>query len=354
MIVHQILPNFSYGDAIGDDTLALQRIFRDLGHESEIYAGVIHPYLVGKASHWKWHRRVSNARNLLVYHFSVGSEIAEYLLDAPDRLALIFHNITPPHWFFGVSPHMTELASEGVEQLAMLKDKTEAAWADSEFNASILREIGYRNVSVLPIIFDFRRLMVRPDPIFVRQHASKQTTWLFTGRVTPNKCHQDIIRAFSVYKKCINPHSRLFLVGDVRNCWRYSDAMIDLVKTLGVPDVLFTGMIDDDQLAAAFRMSDLFICMSEHEGYCVPLLEAMHFDLPVIAFDAGAVSGTMRNAGILLRQKDPVVIAELAHTVLTDTALRAAVIERQRERLKQLEKMDFKALVGERMMELGI
>ncbi len=352
MKIHQLLPNFSYGDAIGDDTLAMRKILRELGHESEIFAGVIHPKLVDDAMHWKRYTEFSHPDNILIYHFSVGSEIIETLMTLPDRLIIIFHNITPPHWFFGISPHMTELAHEGMEQLAMLRDRVEIAWADSHYNAGILKDLGYRRIRVLPIIVDFRRLGILPNRVFRNQWRSSQKTWLFVGRVSPNKCHQDIIRTFGVYKSCLEPHSRLILVGDVRNCWRYADTMMALVKSMGISDVHFPGMIDDDELVALFEMADLFMCMSEHEGFCVPLLEAMHFGIPVMAYAAGAVPETMAGAGVLIHEKNPVTVAEVAHEIIGNDKLHQSMIEKQKIRFNDFVKTDFKGRVNELLTEL--
>lgn len=351
MKIHQMLPNFSYGDAIGDDTLALQKIFINLGNESRIYAGVIHPYLTDQACHYKMYPVTHESDRLLVYHFSVGSEIVDFINQIPDRLVIIFHNITPPEWFFGVSPHMVELAARGLQQLESLVSRCEIAWADSQYNADILVKIGFQNVHVLPIIIDFNRLNLPVNALFQRTYQSSLTTWMFPGRLTPNKCHQDIIKAFAVYQKCINPHSRLFLVGDMKNCSKYAQAMVDLVRKLGVSNVIFTGMIDDDELVTLYQMTDVFVCMSEHEGFCVPLLEAMYFHVPVIAFDAGAVSGTMGSAGILVRKKSPELVAELADKVINDVIFRTRIVERQDRRIKDVISTDYtckvRALLGE-------
>ena len=352
MRINQILPNFSYGDAIGDDTLALHKIFQNLGHTSRIYAGVIHPYLSEKAFHWKHYRQVSNENNILIYHFSVGSEIANYLYEIPDRLVLIYHNITPAHWFYGISPHMTELAAEGINQLKELKNRTEAAWADSEFNAEILRSLGYKNVRVLPIIFDFSRFEVQENRIFEEMYYHSGATWLFVGRVTPNKCHEDIIKAFAFYKNTIDPHARIMLVGDTKNCWRYTQNLLDIVKKIGISDIYFTGMIDDDELVSAFKMADLFICLSEHEGFCVPLLEAMHFELPIIAFRAGAVPSTLDGSGILINDKDPRLISEIAHMLNIDSSFRKSIIMHQLRRLNQIQDHDFSSHVEDLLEEL--
>ncbi len=353
MIIHQMLPNFSYGDAIGDDTLALRDIFRSLGHESRIYAGVIHPYLIDQSEHWKLYRRISQADHILIYHFSVGSEITDYLMTIPDRLGIIFHNITPAHWFYGISPQMTELAAQGMIQLRKLKDRTAFAWADSTFNAGILNDIGYRNVEVLPIIVDLSRLSLTPNRVFQTQFASRQRTWLFVGRVSPNKCHQDIIRSFAFYQRHLDPNARLILVGDVRNCWRYADAMSAMVRELGVANVIFTGMVDDDELVALYRMADVFVCMSEHEGFCVPLLEAMVFDVPVIAYKAGAVSETMGDAGIQIHDKNPAVIAEIADLLRRNPSFKEAVVRKQQNHLSAFLAMDMRQRVNELIGKLG-
>ncbi|MCD4652940.1 glycosyltransferase [bacterium] len=340
MIVHQILPNLSYGDAIGDDTLALKRIFRFLGHESRIFAGVIHNKLLDEAEDWSGYKEISSPDNILVYHFSVGSEITDFVMDLPDKIVLIFHNITPAHWFFGNSPHMTEVAAKGMQELIRLKDCVVTAWADSEYNASILRAAGYKDVHILPIIVGMERLGLQPDPIFTKQWQSSQFTWSFIGRMSPNKCHEDIIRAFACYKRYINPHSRLLLTGEYRNCWRYTQAMMQLVRGLGIGDVYFTGLVSDSELVATYKMSDLFICMSEHEGFCVPLLEAMHFDIPVVAYSAGAVPETMGGAGLLIDTKHPVEVAELVEEIRKNAEFRNRIISRQQDRLRTFRAMD--------------
>lgn len=351
MKIHQILPNFSYADAIGDDTLALRSIFRSLGHESRIFAGVIHRKLQDEAEDWSAYRKESDPGNILVYHFSVGSEITEYVMTIPDRVILVFHNITPAHWFFGNSPHMTEVAAEGMRELRLLHRRSLAAWADSEYNASILREAGYENVHVLPIIVEMNRLEGTPDPVFSRQWRSSQYTWSFIGRISPNKCHQDIIRAYAFFKKYIHPHSRLLLVGENRNCWRYMQDLVKLVRSLGTGDVFFPGMIDNPELVAAYRASDVFMCMSEHEGFCVPLLEAMHFEIPVIAYDAGAVRETLGGAGVLVDTKDPAVLAEFVDLIRCNRTLHDGIIEGQNHRLKQFLSTDLTNRVRELLAE---
>ncbi len=352
MNIHQILPNFAYGDAIGVDTLALKKILRSLGYNSNIYADIIHPKLQNEAIKRRYHKDQSDSKNLLIYHFSVGSEITEYVMSVPDRLIIIFHNITPANWFFGNSPHMTEVTAEGMDELIQLKDRCMVAWADSEYNASILREAGYDKVHVLPIIVEFSRLKIKADTVFKQQWSSPFFTWTFVGRLSPNKRHQDIIRAFAWYKQYLNPRSRLLLIGENRNCWRYTYSMTQLVKSYSIEDVVFSGSINDSELAAAYNLTDVFICMSEHEGFCVPLLEAMHFNIPVIAFDAGAVSETLGGSGLVLKTKNPVEVAELVELIRSNKSFRTAILAKQQKRLHEFCTTDMTVRIKKLLEEI--
>ena len=156
-----------------------------------------------------------------------------------------------------------------------------------------------------------------------RLYDDGRTNILFVGRVIPNKKIDDLIRVFALYQRLFDRHSRLLLVGDYRGHEKYYDRLQELVRERGAQDVVFTGPVDDDELRAAYSCADLFLCLSEHEGFCVPLLEAMAFDVPVVAFDTGAVRETLRGGGVLLRDKEPAAVAGLVRRVLTDDALRA-------------------------------
>jgi glycosyltransferase involved in cell wall biosynthesis len=172
---------------------------------------------------------------------------------------------------------------------------------------------------------------------------------LFVGRIIPNKRIEDLIGVFALYQRHVEPRSRLLLVGDYRGHERYYDRLQERVRRLGADEVVFTGHVDDDDLRAYYSAGDLFLCLSEHEGYCVPLLEAMAFGLPVIAYDAGAVAETLRGGGILLREKRPEVVAELIGRVHEDPALRAAVLGTQERALGAVRAIDFSALLQERL-----
>jgi glycosyltransferase involved in cell wall biosynthesis len=172
---------------------------------------------------------------------------------------------------------------------------------------------------------------------------------LFVGRVIPNKRIDDLIRSFAVFQRWLNPRSRLLLVGDTRGFERYLGRLRGLVRELGVEEVVFTGHVDDDELYAYYRLADVFLCLSEHEGFCVPLQEAMHFSLPVIAYDAGAVRETLHGGGLLLQDKRPELVAEILDRVTHGGALRRGVLESQARAIAGIRATDFGAVLAKRL-----
>lgn len=163
------------------------------------------------------------------------------------------------------------------------------------------------------------------------------TNIIFTGRVVPNKKQEDVIAAFDIYQKYYNPESRLILVGNPQLIPAYYASLKEYVKALGTENVVFTGHITFSAILAYYRSADLFLCMSDHEGFCVPLLEAMFFDVPVVAKNTSAVGETLGGSGILLPDSEPGMAAGVMNRILTDEALRKKVLDNQRERLKDFE-----------------
>ena len=156
---------------------------------------------------------------------------------------------------------------------------------------------------------------------------------MFLGRIAPNKKHEDIIAAFSCYKKNYDINARLFLIGSSEGMEAYRDQLNEYIDMLGVNDVIFTGKVPFDEILSYFKIADVFLCMSEHEGFCVPLVESMFFDVPIVAYASSAVPETLSSAGILLKEKDPLVTAGIIDRLLRDDDLREDVLNGQRKRL---------------------
>ena len=195
----------------------------------------------------------------------------------------------------------------------MLAPFTEMSFADSSFNEAELLELGYGKTQVCPILVDLEEYHIPPDPRTLdwlqsrREHSGSQ--WLFVGRVAPNKCQHDIVAAFAVYRRVFEPDARLTLVGGATSP-SYRHALDRLVHELGVAgNVDVVGSVSSGQLLAHWAVADVFVCLSEHEGFCVPVLEAMELGVPVVAYAATAVPETVGDAGLLLDDKDPLTVA---------------------------------------------
>jgi len=347
--VHQVLAALSYGDAIGNEALAIQKRLRAAGYESEIFAEGVHPRMAHQARPLWQYAAVSSPETVALFHFSIGSAAGRLIFHAPDRLVAIYHNITPAHFFLGFHPHLAGLCYHGRRELAAFAPRTELALGDSEYNRRELAAAGFARTGVLPIVLDLDVYAAAPSPVTRALYEDGRTNILFVGRMIPNKRIDDLIRTFAAYQKAFNPRSRLILAGDHRGHERYFARLDELVRELRVEEVVFTGHLEHDELMACYAVSHLFLCLSEHEGFGVPLQEAMIFGLPVIAFDAGAVAETLGGGGILLADKEPFAVAALVDRVLSDRPLREAVLRTQERAMAALRAVDFGALLLDRL-----
>jgi glycosyltransferase involved in cell wall biosynthesis len=349
--VHQLLAALTHGDAIGDEALAIQRHLRASGYQSDIFAERVHPRMGHLARPLWQYPEVSGPDTVCVYHFSIGSAAGRMIYHAPDRLVAIYHNITPARYFLGFHPHLVGLTHHGRRELSAFASRTELALGDSEYNRRELEDAGFRRTGVLPIVLDLARYRAPVSRVTTRLFADGRTNLLFVGRIIPNKRIEDLLASFAAYKRRV-PKSRLLLVGDYRGHERYYARLRERALALGLSlgeEVVFTGHVEHDDLLACYAAAHLFLCLSEHEGFCVPLLEAMVFGLPVVAYDAGAVRETLRGAGVLLPDKDPDLVAEVLWRLRPEGELRAPVLAGQQRALGELEGTDYGALVRERL-----
>ena len=347
--VHQLTAALSYGDAIGNEALAIQAHLRAAGYQSDIFAEGVHPRMAHLARPLWEYADVSSPDTVCLYHFSIGSAAGRMIFHAPDRLVAIYHNITPAHFFLGFHPHLAGLCYHGRRELAAFAPRTELGLGDSEYNRRELEDAGYARTAVLPIVLDLAAYAAPVSHVTRRLFDDGRTNVLFVGRMIPNKRIDDLIRVFAAYQRAFNPRSRLILAGDHRGHERYYARLQELVRAVRAEEVVFTGHVQQDDLLACYSVSHLFLCLSEHEGFGVPLVEAMVFGLPVIAYDAGAVAETLRGGGLLLADKDPLTVAALVDRVMTDGALRAAVLRTQERAIAEVRATDFGALLRERL-----
>jgi len=337
--IHQIVAGFVEGDAISNLALTLQGIFRGWGYDSEIFCPRRHitPKMRGRAKDIGEHRPLSHREHIVIFHFSIGSETIDYFKGLPDRKILVYHNITPGHYYRSLYDGRETILTQGRQELSSLAQTPDLSLADSSFNAGELMGAGFRNVKVMPIILNMDHLNCPPDRSIINRYRDGIKNILFVGRIVPNKRFEDLIKACHAYRLFVNRQVRLLLAGSYIDLERYLALLRNMVRELKLDNVLFTGHIKLDQLTAYYRAADLFLCMSEHEGFCIPLLEAMHFGVPILAYSAGAVPETLGGSGVLLREKDFPRIAELMDLLLNDAPLREGIIRRQRERLKDFD-----------------
>jgi glycosyltransferase involved in cell wall biosynthesis len=339
--VHQVLATLGYGDAIGHEVLGIQRVLREAGYESDIFVETAERFLEPLTRDYRELVDASHPDNLLLHHFAIGSKASRAAYALPDRMALIYHNITPPEYFLGVHRTLVGQCFRGRRELRAYADRCDLALGDSEFNRLDLEALGFPRTGVLPVVPDFSHLDREPNRFVADLFDDEWTNILFVGRVIANKKIEDLIRFFHAYHTQFNPRSRLLIVGMYNLFERYLAGLTHMTAELGLSHVHFTGHISNEELVAYYEIADLFLCASEHEGFCVPLIEAFYKEVPVLAYAATAVPSTMDGAGVLFTDKDPMHVAALMDAVVSNARLQDAIVDGQLAAVGRLQAKDF-------------
>ncbi|HET7295206.1 MAG TPA: glycosyltransferase family 4 protein [Vicinamibacteria bacterium] len=364
MRVDQWVPALHRGDAIGDSARLMRDAFRRWGFAADVYALELDTDLVGDGRPFcEW--RPGGADDVVILHYAVPSPLTAVLREQRARRILLHHNITPPEFFAGWDPEMVRICREGREALGSLVGHVELALGDSEFNRRELSEAGFERTGVLPIYLDFARYREEPSRVLRRQLADGRVNLLFVGRVAPNKRHEDLIRLAAYWRRFIDSNLRLLLVGKLprrrtgggeRLPRHYFDALQSLAYEEGftASEVVFAGHVPHADLLAYYAAAHVFVSMSEHEGFGVPLVEAMLMDVPVLAHSAAAVPFTLETAGVRFGAKRFDEAAEMAHALAFDAGLRAAVIAGQRRRLRAFAPEAVESLLRGHLASVGV
>ena len=346
--VHQIVAALSPGDAVCNEALVFQRLLRERGYRSEIYAFALAPEMAALGQPVsEYSKRPQSGDAVSILHFAIGNPAVQAVLARTEPIILRYHNITPYEFFVGFNGHLVGLCYHGARHLSAFASRTTLGLAVSEFNRLDLDRAGFARTAVLPLGMNFATLDEAPDPVVRARFEDGRKNLIFVGRVAPNKKIEDVIRAFCAYQRYVEPESRLFIVGEGRGFENYTRRLDELVSHLRIDEVVFTGAVSQAELNAYYRLSDAFLCLSEHEGYGAPLIEAMYFDFPVIAYDAGAVKETLGQGGILLTEKRPEEIAELLGMIVPEGPTRRAVLKTQSAALEKIRSVDFGALLDQ-------
>ena len=334
MIVNQWVPAAHKGDAIGDSARRVRDLLRTMGHESEIYALTIDEDMRQEARAFT--DAAARSGEITIFHYALPSPMTEAFASLPSGRVLQYHNVTPASYFAAYDPGLFRLAALGRSELATLAGRTDLALGDSEYNRAELESLGFDRTGVFPIAVDTARITRHSErPAIDRMLDDELVNFLFVGRIAPNKKIEDVIKLAEVYKRYVDAYYRFIFVGRFDVVPRYYAMIRALMAEYRLLDdrFVFTGPVPDEELAVYYRHAAVYISMSEHEGFCVPLVEAMAADVPVLAYAAAAVPDTLGGAGVQFAPKDLELAAELLGRLAFDDRLRAEVIAGQRRRL---------------------
>src|SRR5213083_727 len=303
---HQFNPVIAYGDAVGNDCLELQRIFWSAGVRSDLFAAEAKPEMRALTRSWDDLNLIQRRDGLLLVHHSIGTDTVPKVLASPARKAIVYHNITPGHYFAGLNDYLKSFAELGREQLKELAKAAEFGIADSEYNRKELEAAGLANTAVVPALVDWEDFDRPPDPEVARELADERTAILTVGQILPHKAVHDVVAAFAKYRET-DRTARLYLVGPTAMSGSYLDRVRGDIRRLGLENAItLTGSVTVEQLVAYYRGATAFLTLSEHEGFCVPLLET----------------------------KTPEAVAAQLERVIGDEALRKDLIEKGRRRVE--------------------
>lgn len=334
--VHQIINHLAAPDAIGHDALAIQARLKAQGRPSEIFALHTGPGLAGRARPLGLYPEIAGEKNVVIWHFSIGTEAASLVAGLAEPVIMRYHNITPAHYFSGVNP-ITEMECRlGRDQLAEAAVFVSLAIGDSAFNEAELKELGYQATAHCPILLDLESYRPQPPTHRLARFADSGPNILHVGRIVPQKRYEDLIKAFYLLQR-IHPAARLLLAGGDAGMEIYRQALEDLAAELSLDRVFFLGQVAQPELLALYTLAHAYLCLSAHEGFCVPLVEAMVMGLPVVAKASAAVAETLGPAGLLLADPSPVQTAETLAALLSDEGLRASLAKAQQERLAHFQ-----------------
>jgi len=334
--VDQVIPSLASRDAIGVHTMNLRDGLRAVGIDSDIFYGSFTPDVqhegrpvteLGRAGRDRW----------LLYQSSIGSPVYDIFAARNEPKLVNYHNITPAHLMREWEPNVGYEVALGRTQLARLAPQSRLAVADSAFNESELQALGYDNTAVVPLLIDMHRKSDDPDPTLAADLARQKDSsggadLLFVGKISPHKAPHDLVKMLAVLRRLYDPAARLHLVGSPLG-ETYEPALRSFITELGLDDAVnFAGSVSGAELEAYLQAADVFVCASDHEGFCVPLAEAMGHGIPIVAYGVTAVPETVGDAGLLLPDKAPLPFAATVGRVLSDKALGQYLAEVGRSR----------------------
>lgn len=330
--VIQLVSSLNFGDAVGNEVIAFKKVLQENGYATEIYANSIHKRLPAGSARFYKDMPPLQEDDIVIYHFASECDISKDIKTFPCKVILRYHNVTPPEFFHGFDENAEKATDNGLRQVREIRPYIDFCLPVSDFNRRDLQAMGYDcPMEVLPILIRFEDYEQEPDKKVVEKYSDGGTNILFVGRMAPNKKVEDVISGFAYYKEHYDSSARLFLVGSYQESDRYYRFLRKHIKKLGVEDVIFPGHISFQEILAYYTVADVFLCMSEHEGFCVPLVEAMYFGVPIVAYAATAVPDTLGGCGVLVMNKLPENIVKAMIEAYSEGKLQSTTVENRLE-----------------------
>ncbi len=349
---HQFHPVIAYGDAASNQCFELQRLFWASGVRSELFAEEAKPEVRALVRDWRDLRSLPSDALLLVHH-SMGNDVIDAVAKLPQKKGVVYHNITPAEHFAGINEHARRYSELGRAQLARLARACEFGIGVSEFDRAELEEAGFTRTAVVPILPDWEMLDAESDPAVARRLADERTSILVVGQILPHKRTHEAVDAFARYRRR-DPGARLYLVGSTAMSGPYLEQVRERIAECGVEDcVTLTGSVTAEELVAYYRGATALLMLSRHEGFGVPLLEAMHAGLPIVARSAAAIPDTLGDAGVLLEEPAPDAVADALERVVGDAQVREDLRERGRRRLADFTRERVRGRLAEALGSFG-
>jgi len=337
--IHQLLAGAGVGDAITNYAFEIQKIFKELGISSMIFSEHQHTAVeyINNQKIKDQNELESNIhlQDIIIYHYSIGSLSTDIFTHLKCRKMLCYHNITPTQYFQNLSVEQSKALNQGRIRLKELVTEVTVATAVSRYNKKELDELGFTNTLTIPLIFPTDYLKTQPNSSLINKYCDNNLNILFVGRVVPNKRFEDLIKTFAFLHKTLNPNSRLFLVGSFTGNEKYYTYLKSLIFDLNLTSsVVFSGHVSLEDLIGYYKLSNMFLCLYEHEGVGLPLIESMHFKIPVLALNKAAIKETLGGAGVLIEEMNHQKVAELINLLWNDKSLIKELIAIQNQRLE--------------------
>lgn len=344
-VAHALHPT----DAASRQLLNMDKILRELGYETEMYAHRLDESLaerVGLMGDFS-----ADPEDIVIYHMTTGTSFNRWVWNYPRKIVLFYHNITPARFFFGNAWGSWLKCLRGRHDLKTIAKNTFFAWGASEYSRQELENAGIKRTAVLPIVVEPETYTMRGEDESVLRYKDGRLNLLVVGRGVPHKKQDEAIEATAWYRDHISPDIRLVLIGNIKPS--YEKKLRVLVKKRGMEEnVLFAGQVTDEALCTWYRIADGLLCLSEHEGFCVPLIEAMIFGLPIFAKSAAAVPETLGGAGVLLSDTSPQGVAEAVRRTMADELALARLKKGRAERLAAFSPENVKSQLEADMKEI--